>query len=214
MPDTALQGVRVFLVDDHPAVREGLSLLLGSKGLLVCGEADRGADALSRLSAVAVDVVLVDLSLGEESGIDLIAALRESGVKTVVYSMHDDRERVEAALAAGANGYVTKREMAATLLEAISSVLAETCYLSPVAAEALQQGIEPDDHRHAMNLLSEREQKLFCKMGEGYSTADLAQHFAISSSTVETYYARILEKLKLSRTKELRLMAIRYMKGK
>lgn len=214
MLDTVLQGVRVFLVDDHPAVREGLSLLLSSKGLVVCGEADRGVDALPRLAGVAVDVVLVDLSLGKESGIDLIAALRESGTKTLVYSMHDDRGRVEAALVAGANGYVTKREMAVTLLQAINSVLAGECYLSPVAAEALKQGASSDDSRPVVARLSEREQKLFCKMGEGYSTADLAQHFAISSSTVETYYARILEKLKLSRTKELRLMAIHYMKGK
>jgi len=214
MPDTTVQGVRVFLVDDHPAVREGLSLLLSSKGLLVCGEADCRADALSRLSSAAAAVVLVDLSLGAENGIDLISNLRESGVKVLVYSMHDDRERIEAALAAGANGYVTKREMATTLLEAISSVLAGECYLSPVATEALQQGTEPEDRRPVMARLSEREQKLFCKMGEGYSTSDLAQHFAISVSTVETYYARILDKLKLSRTKDMRLIAIRFTKGK
>lgn len=214
MSETALQGVRVFLVDDHPAVREGLSLLLASKGLVVCGEADCRAVALQSLATTAADVVLVDLSLGDESGIDLIAAVRGSDVKTLVYSMHDDAERVAAALAAGANGYVTKREMAATLLEAIGSVLAGECYVSPVAAEALRQQATTGEGRAMIARLSERELELFRKMGEGHSTADLARHFAISPSTVETYYTRIMEKFGLARTKELRLMAIQFMKGK
>ena len=213
MTGQALNGVRVFLVDDHPAVREGLSLLLANKGLVICGEAGRSEDALPMLTAAAADLALVDLSLGDESGIDLIAALSERGMRTLVYSMHDDSDRVEAALTAGANGYVTKREMAATLLEAIGLVLAGECYLSPIAAEALRLG-RTDEGRKMLARLSEREQELFRKMGEGYSTADLAHHFAIAPSTVETYYARIMEKLDLPRTKEVRLAAIRFMQGR
>jgi DNA-binding NarL/FixJ family response regulator len=213
MADAALQGVRVFLVDDHPAVREGLSLLLANKGLIVCGEADHREDALRLLSTANPEVVLVDLSLGDESGIDLIEAVRESGMKILVYSMHDDAGRVEAALAAGADGYVTKREMAATLLEAIGSVLAGDCYLSPVAEAARRQAV-PVEGVVMVERLSDRELELFRKMGEGYSTADLARHFDISPSTVETYYARIMEKLDLFGAKEIRLRAIRFMKAR
>lgn len=213
MTDISMREVRVFLVDDHPAVREGLSLLLANKGLVVCGEAGRGEDAVALLSSAAPDIVLVDLSLGNESGLDLIAALRKVGIKILVYSMHDDGEKVEAALAAGAGGYVTKREVAATLLEAIRRILAGGSYLSPIA-EVARQRTAPDEGRLVVERLSERELELFRKMGEGYSTADLASHFDISPSTVETYYARIMEKLDLSGAKEVRLKAIRFMKAR
>lgn len=213
MADLSLHGVRVFLVDDHPAVREGLSLLLANKGLVVCGEAGCREDALQLIGTVAADIVLVDLSLGKESGIDLIAALKKCGAKTLAYSMHDDGERVEAALAAGASGYVTKREVAATLLEAIRNILAGGCYLSPIA-EAARQQTAPDEWRVVVERLSGRELDVFRRMGEGYSTADLASHFDISPSTVETYYARIMEKLDLSRAKEIRLKAIKFMKAR
>lgn len=213
MPEAFIQGVRVFLVDDHPAVREGLSLLLTTKGIAVCGEADCQEEALRLLSVVTPDVVLVDLSLGRESGIDLIAELPRS-VKTLVYSMHDDAERIEAALSAGANGYVTKREIAGTLLDAIRCILAGGCYLSPVAAEAATQQVVSDESRVIVELLSDRELEVFRRMGEGYSTTDLAIHFDISPSTVETYYARIMDKLRLSGTKDIRRRAIRFMKGR
>jgi DNA-binding NarL/FixJ family response regulator len=201
-------------VDDQPEGREGWSLLLANKGLVICGEAGQRGEALPLLASAAADIVLVDLSLGEESGIDLIAVLRERGMKTLVYSMHDDGEWVETALAAGANGYVTKREVAATLLEAIGRILAGGCYTSPIAAEAVRQQAVTGEGRVMVERLSERELELFRKMGEGYSTADLARHFDISPSTVETYYARIMEKLDLTGTKELRFRAIRCMKGR
>jgi DNA-binding NarL/FixJ family response regulator len=214
MGDVSLQGVRVILVDDHPAVREGLSLLLANKGLVVCGEADRREEAIGLIGSAAADVVLVDLSLGKESGIDLLADIKALGVKTLVYSMHDDGERVDAALAAGANGYVTKREVAATLLEAIGCILSGACYLSPIAAEAVREQASTGEGRVMVERLSERELDIFRKMGEGYSTADLAGFFEISPSTVETYYARIMEKLDLYGAKEIRIKAIRFMKSR
>lgn len=209
MSDRTLAGVRVLLVDDHPVVREGLSLLLSNKGLVICGEAGCRDEALPLIASAAPDIALVDLSLGEESGIDLITEIQGSGMKILVYSMHDDGERVEAALAAGADGYVTKREMAATLLAAIAAVLAGDLYLSPTAGAGRRAG-----ERLEMERLSEREREVLHRMGEGYSTADLAHHFDISPSTVETYYVRITEKLGLHGVKELRLRAIRFMRGR
>lgn len=213
MTEAELPGVQVFLVDDHPAVREGLSLLLASKGLVVCGEAGSIAEALALLAGVAPAVVLVDLTLGAENGIELIATLRGRSAKILVYSMHDDGERIAAAFGAGADGYVTKREMASTLLLAIATVLAGERYLSPVAETAQRQAASGAG-RLVVERLSERERELFGKMGEGYSTADLAEQFAISASTVETYYGRIREKLNLTGAKELRLAAIRFRQGR
>ena len=215
MSDLPLQGVRVFLVDDHPAVREGLSLLLANKGVVICGEASCTDEALPLLATAAADIVLVDLTLGDESGITLLETLRKNdrALKCLVYSMHDDSERIQAALAAGANGYVTKREVAATLLAAITGILAGGRYLSPVVETALQQA-EPDENRLIVERLSERELELFRKMGEGFSTSDLARHFDISPKTVETYYARIMEKLEFSGAKEIRQKAIRFMKAR
>ena len=215
MSDLPLQGIRVFLVDDHPAVREGLSLLLAHKGVDICGEASCKDEALPLLATAAADIVLVDLSLGDESGITLLETLRkkDQAIKCLVYSMHDDAERIQAALAAGANGYVTKREVAATLLAAIAAILAGERYLSPVVEAALQQAV-PDESRLIDELLSERERELFRKMGEGFSTADLAQYLDISPRTVETYYVRIMEKLGLVGVKEIRQKAIRFMKAR
>jgi len=215
MPDLPLQGIRVFLVDDHPAVREGLSLLLAHKGLVICGEASCKDEALPLLATAEPDIVLVDLTLGDESGITLIETLRKDdcAIKCLVYSMHDDSERIQAALAAGANGYVTKREVAATLLTAIADILAGGCYLSPIVETALQQAA-PDENRLVLERLSERERELFRKMGEGFSTADLARYFDISPKTVETYYTRIMEKLDLVGAKEIRQKAIRFMRAR
>lgn len=215
MSDLPLQGIRVFLVDDHPAVREGLSLLLAHKGVDICGEASCKDEALPLLATAAADIVLVDLSLGDESGITLLETLRKESfvIKCLVYSMHDDAERIQAALAVGANGYVTKREVAATLLAAIAAILAGERYLSPVVEAALQQAV-PDESRLIDELLSERERELFRKMGEGFSTADLAQYLDISPRTVETYYVRIMEKLGLVGVKEIRQKAIRFMKAR
>lgn len=212
MADGSLQGVRVFLVEDHPVVREGLTLLLTNKGFVICGEANCREDALLCLLSANADVVLVDLALGHEDGIELIRSLNEQSIKSIVYSMHDDARQVKTAISSGAKGYVTKREEASILLEAIDCVLSGGCYLSPVAEAASRQTI-PLEGPELVERLSERELELFRKMGEGYSSADLAHHFAISPSTVETYYSRIMEKLNLPRTKEVRLMAIRFMKG-
>lgn len=213
MTDGSLQGVRVFLVEDHPVVREGLSLLLANKGFVICGEANCREDALLCLLSAKTDVVLVDLALGHEDGIELIRSLNEQGVKSIVYSMHDEARQVKRAISSGAKGYVTKREEASILLEAIDCVLSGGCYLSPVAEAASQQST-PQEELEFIERLSVRELELFRKMGEGYSSTDLADHFAISPSTVETYYSRIMEKLNLPRTKEVRLMAIRFMKGR
>lgn len=209
--------VRVFLVDDHPAVRQGLALLLSQSGCVVCGEAGCRAEALDKLARLAgepstqshsqADVAVVDLSLGEESGMDLLDELQRRNIRSLVYSMHEDAGAIERAFGRGANGYVTKREVAGVLLEAIAEVLTGRRYVSPVAARTLASRMLAPDAAGAG--LSHREEDILARLGRGDSSADIAAALHISVRTVETYYSRIMEKLDIVGMKELRKHAIR-----
>lgn len=212
LSENTLTGVRIFLVDDHPAVRQGLSLLLHQEGIVVCGEAASREEALRYLEEADPDLVLVDLSLGNENGLDLIREVAPRGVMTLVYSMYDDALHVESAFAAGAVGYVTKRETAATLLAAVREVLSGQRFFSPVIARILADKLISNNPRIPVERLSDREMEVFRRTGEGDTAAEMAELFAISPRTVESYYARIIEKLELSGVKAMRRLAIQYIK--
>jgi DNA-binding NarL/FixJ family response regulator len=206
MPDAS--GVRVFLVDDHPAMRNGLSLLLRQVGHTVCGEAGSRAELLERLDGVQAAVALVDLSLAEESGLDLIADLTARGIPILIYSMHEDRGSIERAFDRGARGYVTKREVADVLLEAIEAVAAGRRYASPGVMESLAgRVLDPDEG--AAVALSQREEQILDRLGGGESSAEIGRALSISAHTVETYYGRMIRKFGFSSMKELRKFAIR-----
>jgi DNA-binding NarL/FixJ family response regulator len=191
------------MVDDHPAVREGLRLLLEQEGMLICGESGEVETALKEVPAASPDLVMVDLSLGQESGLTLLRSL--SGlvpeVPLLVYSMHEDSFHIEQAFAAGASGYVTKREVSAMLTLAIGELLAGRGYASPRAERLL--GAVPHEERRA-EPLSPRELLVYRLLGEGYATAGIAEELAVSRRTVDSYYARILEKLCIHGMEELR----------
>lgn len=201
----------VLLLDDHPAVRQGLALLLQQKDIAYCTEAANRRELMDHLGNGRVpELVLLDLSLEAENGLDLVHDLHQRGIAVLVYSMHDDPAHVAAAFAAGVRGYVAKREMAATLLDAIEQALAGRRFISPVAARALADGVDGQREQRAIEQLSAREQAIFRRMGEGLTSADLAREFGISVSTVETYYTRIVDKLGCSGVKALRRRAIQY----
>jgi two-component system, NarL family, invasion response regulator UvrY len=200
---------RIFVVDDHPAVREGLALLLEQRGVVICGDADDAAQALTRLDAAQPDVVLVDLSLQRGSGLALIEQLHLLGTKVLVYSMHDDAMHIKRAFAAGANGYVTKREGADILVKAIGEVIAGQRYVSERTRNALIDGtLDSNCADGSHSLLSDREMLVLERVGEGDSSEQIAQKLHISSHTVQTYCSRIIEKLRLAGMKELRRYAI------
>lgn len=125
--------IAVFVMDDHPLVRQGLALVLEQDGFVVVGEAAGIASTLEHPRLASAQVVLIDVSLDRELGLDLIPELRRRGLVVVVYSMHEDPVIVRRALAAGASGYVTKREAAHVLAEAIRTVVAGGVYTSPRA---------------------------------------------------------------------------------
>ena len=130
---------RILVVDDHPAVLQGVKCLLESEGMIVCAEAANSAEALAAADAHHPDIALVDLSLGDEYGVDLIAELRRRAFPSIAYSIHQDSGHVRRALAAGAQGYVTKKEVHPTLVQAIHEVAAGRCFISPKAATAMAE---------------------------------------------------------------------------
>lgn len=201
-------NARIFLIDDHPAVLEGLSLLLAQERHVVCGEASCLAEMHARLDACRPDIVVIDLTLCEESGLDALPELLRRGIPALVYSMHEDSSTIKRVLERGASGYITKRETSTVLLEALRCVLAGERYISPrTAANLDEHDILAQMHPQAPTL-SERESQIIALLAKGEPNVEIATALGVSVRTVETYCARILAKLPLDGMKALRKYAI------
>jgi len=214
-----LNKKRVFLVDDHPLVREWLTNLINQQAdLAVCGEAENAPSALSAVAARQPDLAIVDLNLANSSGIELIKNLKElhPEVPVLVLSMHDESLYAERVFRAGARGYVNKRETAQKVIEAIRRVLDGKLYLSDKAAEILAgRTIRGQTaNRSAIELLSDRELEVFDKLGQGIGTRQIAEDFHVSVKTIQEYCARIKDKLNLNNATELLREAVRWRESK
>ncbi len=202
--------LRILVVDDHPAVHEGLSLLVSPEGMEICAKARRRADALKHVGSGGPDLAIVDLSLEDEDGLLLVSDLKAHGVPVLVYSMHGDVRHVEGAFAAGALGYVTKLEFHSVLLEAIHAVSAGSRFVSPKAAAALAQRLNEAQADEIVDALSDKERQVFELLGKGEGTYEIAARMNISTHTVASYYSRIQIKLGLEGMYELRRHAIEF----
>lgn len=207
MTSTTAAGARIFLTDDHPAVLEGLSMLLSLERHVICGVASSRAELLERLDDSGADIVLVDLGLCDESGLDIIPQVCDRGLPALVYTMHEDGSTVRRALDRGASGYVTKRETSAVLLAAVAQVLQGERFISPRAAASLHGCAETPPDAPARSL-SEREQQILALLARGETNLDIAATLQVSVRTVETYYSRMIDKLNLDGMKDLRKYAI------
>lgn len=207
-PDLAHPCIQILLVDDHPAVRQGLALLLAPEGMETCAEAAGRIEALACAQECRPDLAIVDLSLDGEDGTSLIVELRTRNIPVLVYSMHSDPRHVQSAIAAGALGYVSKRELHDVLVRAIRDTAAGRRFVSPLAAAALADNLGEAPAGDATQLLSPHEHKVYEMLGQGADTFEIASVFNISNHTVESYYARILVKLNLNGMHELRRHAI------
>jgi DNA-binding NarL/FixJ family response regulator len=206
---------RIFLVDDHPLVREWLTNLIHQQpDLAVCGETESAPPALSAVAAEKPDLVIADINLKNSSGIELIKNLKSlhPGIPVLVLSMHDESLYAERAFRAGARGYVNKRETAQKVVEAIRHVLGGKLYVSEKAAEILAAKTMHGSaaSRSAIELLSDRELEVFDKLGQGIGTRQIAKDFHVSVKTVQEYCARIKEKLHLASATELLREAVRW----
>ncbi|WP_207263244.1 response regulator transcription factor [Desulfovibrio sp. Huiquan2017] len=195
-------AVRTLLIDDHPAVRQGLNLLLESSGYRRGTEAGTRTEAIAALETARFDLALLDLSLEDGSGLDLLADLADHGVPALIYSMHEDPVTIDRALRCGAGGYVTKREEPDVLLEGVEALLRGERFVSARAGQSLAErtgeGTDP------LLLLSDRERVIFSAVGRGASNAEIADQLGISPRTVETYLARMVRKLELENVRALR----------
>jgi DNA-binding NarL/FixJ family response regulator len=200
-------AAHVLLIDDHPAVRQGLRLLLESRGHRPGAEAGTRTEALAALGGARFDLALLDLSLEDGSGLDLLADLAEHAIPVLVYSMHEDAATIQRALRCGANGYVTKREEPDVLLEGVGALMRGGGFVSPRAAQALAEKGDAASP-NPLSLLSDRERSIFSAMARGAANAEIAAQLGISPRTVETYLARIVNKLGLESIRALRKFII------
>ncbi|MEW4570015.1 response regulator transcription factor [Tautonia sp. JC769] len=206
---------RILIVDDHPAVREGLGFRIARcPDLVVCGEAADLNGALAEAEATRPDVTVVDIALGTESGLDLIRRLkdRHPTVKTLVWSMYPESLYAERALRAGAMGYITKQAATGRIIEAIRRVLAGEIFLSEAAAHQMLRrvvgrpgnlGEENAPVPAPESTLSDRELDVMRLIGSGLTTAEVAERLHLSVHTIDTYRQRIKIKLGLRNGAEL-----------
>ncbi|MGE0450623.1 MAG: response regulator [Vicinamibacterales bacterium] len=212
--DRGRRTIRLVVVDDHPLFRKGLvDLIHDEPGLQVCGEAATISEALSVIAAEAPSVAVVDLSLGDESGLDLIASLaaHHPGVHVLVLSGHDERVHADRALKAGALGYIMKDKAATELLSAIRRVAAGKSYVSEETAERILTtlgGVRTPSSQSPLDRLSDRERHVLTLMGRGVGTRDIAAQLDLSVKTVESHYAHIKEKLGIRTGRELMRAAV------
>jgi DNA-binding NarL/FixJ family response regulator len=207
---------RIFLVDDHPLVREGLANLINEQNdLVVCGEAEDSAGAITGIGKTRPDVALVDISLKNESGLELVKNLETQFplVALIVLSMHDEALYAERALRAGARGYVMKRESTKSVLASIRRVLEGGVYVSERVVNSMARRFSSSSkgaESSPVERLSDRELEIFRLLGQGRTTAQIAEDLHLSLKTVQAYCARAKEKFGVSSLGELLRAAIRW----
>ena len=206
----------IFLVDDHPLVREWLTNLINQQSdLAVCGEAETGPQAIERILKFKPEVAIVDISLKDSSGIELIKDLKrlQPGTAVLVLSMHEEPHYAERAMRAGARGYIVKRETTRKVISAVRQVLAGEVYLSEEIAAALATQYvtgKTAAKQSPVEQLSDRELEVFELLGQGRGTRQIAEVLKVSVKTVQAYCARIKEKLNLASATELLREAVRW----
>lgn len=211
---------RILIVDDHPLICKGLAQMINNeKDMIVCGEANDINSAMKQIADAEPHAVIVDLSLKNSSGIDLIKAIktRYPGLPSLVYSMHDESVFAERVLKAGARGYVMKDQPPEVLLSAIRKVLTGNLYFSDVVTTRLlgkftiSGGGETGD---TVQCLTDRELEVFQLIGQGLKGRQIAGKLNISIKTVEAHREHIRRKLDLSNSTDLHHYAEEWLKNK
>jgi len=217
--EAAGEAATVLLVDDHPIVRFGMRQLIEAEpGLNVCGETDNAGDAMKLIDKLKPDIAVIDLSLHDGNGMELIKQIKARGdaTKVLVASMHDESIYAERVVRAGAMGYVNKNEAAKELVTAIKEVLADHIHLSPQMTGRMlgrAMGRKPEEQPNSpLEALSDRELEIFELMGRGLTARQIADNLFLSIKTVDTYRRHIKEKLKLESNSELTVFAANWVR--
>ncbi len=201
-----------MITDDHAIVRQGLRQILSeTDDLKVTGEAETGFQAIKIVRQKAFDVMLLDISLPDRNGIEILKQVKKDqpNLAVLVLSMHTEHEFAVRALKAGAAGYLNKQSAPAQLVTAIRQVAAGDKYVSPAVAQELANAIGTDVDQPLHDSLSDREFQTLCQIAAGKTLADISAEMFLSPKTVSVYRARLLEKLKLTNNSELIRYAIK-----
>ncbi len=207
---------RILIVDDHPIVREGYVHLIQRRDhLQVCAQAGSKVEALQQIRETAPHLVIVDISLSDGSGLELIKDVKSQfpQVKLLAVSMHDESLFAERCIRAGAQGFVNKQQAPEQLINAIERVLSGKIYLSQDVTERMISrsiGALEDEHLSPIEKLSDRELEVFEQIGQGETTRQIASKLNLSAKTIETYRENIKHKLNLSNATELTRHAIQW----
>jgi DNA-binding NarL/FixJ family response regulator len=198
--------IRALIADDHAVVRQGLKQILGdTPEMVVAGEATTGQEVLDKIRAETWDVVVLDISMPDRSGLDVLKQLRSERPKlpVLVLSMHSEDQYAVRVLKAGASGYLTKDSAPDELVKAIRKVVSGGRYVSSFLAEKLAFEIGTDSSRLPHETLSDREFQVLRLIAAGKSVTEIAAELYLSPKTVSTYRARLLQKMNLGTTAEL-----------
>lgn len=207
---------RVLIVDDHPFMRQGYSNVLSTKpSLEICGEASNTADAIRLVRSLQPDIAVVDLSLDDSHGLDLIKRISESKCRTkvLVSSMHDESLYAERCIRAGAKGYVNKAEAPETFVDALFVVLEGDVFLSPKMTRRILKGVSSGSNgeiENSIDTLTDRELEVFGLIGRGLTTREIATQLRLSVKTIDTYRDNIKTKLELKSPAELARHAVQW----
>ena len=214
-----IKKIKVVLVDDHQLLRAGLKLLLEANSLIeVVGEAADGLEAIKLLEKVAADVAVIDLSMPHMDGLSCIKEIKSRGlaINIVILTMHEDEHYVKEVMGAGAMAYVPKASADTELFQAIKTVAAGKMYLSQQDTQALLTLLLADtekpktENNDPYRVLSVREREVLTLLAYGYSNGEIAADLFLSSKTVDTYKARIMEKLHFTHKREMVSYALKY----
>jgi DNA-binding NarL/FixJ family response regulator len=213
-------SVKFLVVDDHPVFRQGLVALIESnKGYRVGAEAGSLPDALDALERSVPDIALIDISLLQQNGLDLVKQLKATHpeVPALIISMHDEAVYAARALKAGARGYVMKQEAASVMLDAIRTVLAGRIYVSAAMRDRLLERMfsqRDDADTLPVERLSDRELEVLELLGQGYGATEIARVLTLSVKTVNAYRDHLKEKLGIDSAGELRRFAVNWVKSR
>jgi DNA-binding NarL/FixJ family response regulator len=216
-PKTKTPPKRLLIVDDHPMMRNGLAQLIDNEGdLKVCAEADNAGQAINAVARQKFDLALVDISLPDKNGLELIKDLRalRPELPVLVVSMHDELIYAERALRAGARGYIMKQEGGQKFLQAVRQVLAGSVYVSEKMSARILENFSGNPAPGAgspVRKLSDREFEVFQLIGQGIATGGIAERLHLSVKTVEVHRANIKQKLNLATATELVRYAVRWL---
>jgi two-component system, NarL family, response regulator NreC len=205
--------VRILLIDDHKILRDGLRALLESESdIEVVGDTGQGIKGLQMAVELKPDIVVIDLGLPDISGLEAIRKIRtaDSGIRTIVLSMHTQKDFILQAIEAGCDGYVPKSTAHTNLLLAIQTVHAGERFLDPKVASVLMDSYSKNlSEIELFNQLSEREQDVIKLTAQGYISREIAEVLFLSPKTVETYRQRAMEKLGLDNRPDLIRFALK-----